>query len=307
MTILLLLLVTVVMALLSVALLSYANQRQKREAVLMRLREGEERLAGTYVSRDAQIHNPLLRAVCHVLWRSGSEIEPGAVQRILLVLALLVPVILLALGLFAGLWAIGILLATGFAVLTRQAARRRARIIEQLPAFLESAMRVMSAGNTLEEAFSHAARESPEPLRTLFLSITRQVRLGAPIEAVLAEAADIHQLRDLKVMALASSINRKYGGSLRNVLKSLIQAIRARDSAQRELRALTAETRFSAFVLAVIPAVVTLFIYVQNRGYYQQILETLSGRLTLAAAVALQVVGVLVIYRMMRSTDEGDA
>src|SRR3546814_9139028 len=54
------------------------------------------------------------------------------------------------------------------------------------------------------------------------------------------QTAEIHQLRDLKVMALAASINRKFGGSLRNVLRSLISGIRSRENAARELRATSA-------------------------------------------------------------------
>src|SRR3546814_13368620 len=74
------------------------------------------------------------------------------------------------------------------------------------------------------------------------------------------QTAEIHQLRDLKVMALAASIKRKFGGSLRNVLRSLISGIRSRENAARELRALTSETRFSALVLAVIPIALMVFI-----------------------------------------------
>ena len=109
---------------------------------------------------------------------------------------------------------------------------------------------MLAAGNTLDEALSQAAREAPNPIQPLFISISRQVRLGALLEQVLSEAGDIHRLRDLKVMAMAASINRKYGGSMRGVLKSLIVLIRQRASAAQELRALTAETRFSAKMLA---------------------------------------------------------
>ena len=118
------------------------------------------------------------------------------------------------------------------------------------------------------------------------------------------ETAEIHGLRDLKVLALAAAINRKYGGSLRNLLRSLIQAVRARDSAARELRALTAETRFSAFVLSVIPVGLMIYIFAQNPDYYRTMWLDGVGRWLLVGSVVLQVMGVLVIYRMMRSTEE---
>jgi tight adherence protein B len=292
----------------AIYLFVHAGRREREEDVLLRLRalggdEAAASLTGVDMS-EIRLRNPLLRAICHVLWRSGAEVEPDTVVRILLVLLLFIPVTLFLLGWFGGISTLAIGGAFGWALLSRQAARRRSHIVEQLPAFLESVIRVLSAGNTLEESIAAAARESPEPIRPLFVSVGRQVRLGAPVETVLMETASIHQIRDIKVMALASAINRKYGGSLRNIIRSLIQTIRQRDSAARELRALTAETRFSAMVLSIVPVGLMLYIFAQNPTYYSQMWTDTSGRLMLIVSVIFQVLGVILIYRMMRSTEE---
>ena len=252
------------------------------------------------------VRNPLLRAVHGLLARSGIDLEPERVGQGLLMASALVPILLILMGPLAGLFTLFLAGLAVYAVLSRQAASRRAKLIEQLPAFLESAMRVLSAGNTLEESLAAAARESPDPIRPLFIGIGRQLRLGAPIETVLAEAADIHRIRDLRVVALAAAINRKYGGSLRQVMKSLIINIRQRDTAARELRALTAETRFSALVLSVIPVSLSFYIFLQNRSYYAGMWADGSGRWVLMLSVLLQVAGVIVLWRMMNNTGDGD-
>lgn len=286
------------------------SKDDKQEDALLRMRA----LGGDEVVQDlsptatnkAKIRNPILRWACHILWRSGSEVELETVQKILTGLLIAIPIVLLVFGWFSGLFLIGIVLVVGFLFMTRQVAARRRKIIEQLPDFLDSANRVLAAGNTLEESISSAARESPEPLRTLFLSISRQVRLGAPIENVLMEMGTIHKLRDVRVMSMAAAINRKYGGSLKSILRSLVQAIRSRDAAARELRALTAETRFSAIVLAVIPIGLSLYIALLNRQYYINMWADSVGRNLLILSVALQIMGVFVIWRMMNSTEDGE-
>ena len=294
------------MAGLAIWLFMYADSRARRDDLLVRLRAGEEAGAVILATREAQLRNPLLRTACFIIWRTGSEVEPATVAKVLWILAALIPITLLIFGLFGGGIVIGLVLAFGYGLLRQHAARRRAKIVEQLPAFLEAGLRVLQAGNTLEESLATAAAESPEPLRPLFLSVGRQVRLGAPLDQVLGESAEIHRIRDIKVIALAASINRKYGGSLRNVFRSLISAIRSRDAAARELRALTAETRFSALVLAIIPSFLTVYIYLQNRQYYAQMWESTGGRIVLIMAVVLQVMGVVVIYRMMAATEDND-
>lgn len=287
-------------------LLMYAERRTRHDEMTLRLRAGEEPDAAAKSTREQMLRNPLLRWACHIVWRAGAETDPATVLKLLCILLALIPVTLLIFGAFGGGMVIAFTLAFTYGVLRRQAAKRRAKIVEQLPAFLEAGLRVLQAGNTLEESLAIAAAESAEPLKPLFQSVGRQVRLGAPLDQVLSETAEIHRIRDIKVIALAASINRRYGGSLRNVFRSMISAIRARDSAARELRALTAETRFSALVLAVIPAFLIVYIYLQNREYYAQMWESPGGRITLIMAVVLQVIGVIVIYRMMASTEDSE-
>jgi len=285
-----------------------AGEREQQEEVGLRMRVlgGNEADVAVLSLEEAQsVRNPLLRWICHLIWRTGVELQPSTVLRILVAVVLLVPLSMLVFGWLAGTAFVALALIVGWLVLTQQAVRRRAKIIGQLPAFLESTMRVLAAGNTLDEALASAAREAPEPIKPLFISVSRRVRLGAPLEAVLMETGTIHQLRDLKIMALAASINRKFGGSMRNVLRSLIDGIRMRENAARELRALTAETRFSALVLAIIPVVLMFFIVWRNPEYYTSMWADSSGRVLLAGSICLQVFGMFVIWRMMKSTEDG--
>lgn len=304
MGLLIVLALTLILVALAALLVLRAGERQRQEDVNLRLRvagNGEDPVVvAAQLSGSNAIRNPLLRFFCHVIWRSGVELSPQTVARALLVIVLALPILWLIVGFWLGVALFAFALSLSWMLLLRQAASRRRRILEQLPAFLDSVTRVLAAGNTLEEAIASAVREAPDPIRPLFISVGRQVRLGAPIEAVLHELAEINQLRELKILAMAASINRKYGGSLRNVIRSLIQAVRARDNAARELRALTAETRFSAMVLSVIPIILMLYIVWQNPGYYTQMWAQASGKVLLGGSMVMQALGMLVIFRMMR-------
>jgi tight adherence protein B len=301
----------IVVGVLAIALLgaaawmySMAQGRERQEAALGRMHSGEQ--AGPAIPDPVRSSNPLLRSVGRLLWRAGNEMSPAAIVRGLLLLA-----VAMALAWFIGGWLFGSLinsaaLAVIYLVLSHRAKRRRVLIIEQLPGFLENVIRVLSAGNSLEESLASAAREASDPIRPLFMSVSRQVQLGAPVDQVLAEAGDLYRVRDLKVISLAAAVNRKYGGSLRMVFKSLINAIRQRGTAARELRALTAETRFSAILLSILPVGLTIFIYLQNRAYYIAMLKDPTGFWLIVGAVALQFAGSFLLWRMVNSTEGGD-
>ncbi|MBX6421468.1 MAG: type II secretion system F family protein [Nevskia sp.] len=306
---------TVITVFLALALLaaaawlySLAQARQREEQATARLRVDEEAAgsAAALAGGQMELRNPLLRWIAALLWRAGIEPQPRQLIGGLVALAVAILLVFVLGGWLLGALIAFVALVLIYLVLLRRAAARRSRIIEQLPVYLENVARILSAGNSLEEALAAAARESSDPIRPLFMSVARQVKLGAPTDQVLAEVGELYRLRDLKVMALAASVNRRYGGSLRPVFKSLITAIRQRELSARELRALTAETRFSAVVLAVVPIGLTLFIFFRNRNYYSVMWHDPIGHWLLIGAALLQVAGVIILWRMVNSVGSTD-
>lgn len=213
----------------------------------------------------------------------------------------LLGVLLLALsfGLVLGLLALVLLaLAVFIWTLARESSRQH-KMREQLPGFLEHMMRVLNAGNSLEEALAAATADCPEPLGNIFRRVSRQVRLGAAVDETLTEVAELSGLKELQVMALATRINRRFGGSLKRIFRSLVAAIHQQDAARREMRALTAETRVSAVVLAAVPVLMMLYILSQNPEYYAQMWSDPLGRGFIFGAALLQLAGVGIIWRML--------
>jgi len=286
--------------------LSQARTKENQESFAQRVGQSEagemvDELAGL---RNLQrIRNPISRYICHHFWGAGIDLSVGSAN-IFLALFVVITLLIVLVDPFVGISLAVSVIAIGYLALQQRINARRRRILEQLPDFLEYVMRSLTAGNTLEEALRSAALESNDPIRSLFLSVSRQVRLGATVENTLGEAADVHNLRALHILALSARVNRRFGGSMRRVVKSLVQTIRRQDAAVRELKALTGETRFSAWVVAAIPIAISAFFYFQNPGYYEVMLSSGGGRLALVIAVALQGLGIFIIWRMIASMQE---
>lgn len=285
---------------LAVWLFTVASGRERSEEAMARLRSSEETLLPSRLD-SPELVIPGVRWFSTMLWRAGYDVLPRTAAAFLLgLIVVLVLVAVLSSPVFGLITDLAIVMVILF-VLSRAAASRRALIIDQLPGLLENLIRILSAGNSLEESIASAAKEAPDPIRPLFERVGRQVRLGAQADQVLAEMGEIYGLRDLRVMALAANVNRRYGGSLRNVLKSLITAIRQRAMARRELQALTGETRFSAFILAIVPIGLTVWIYINNHDYYKQMYHDKLGFWLIWIAGLLQLAGAVLLYRMVNS------
>jgi len=300
------------LALLLVAAAAYmlasASARERREALAERVGElGVGELVDEFAGlRNLQrIRNPITRSICHRFWGAGMDVKPATVNAGLVAYAVIGVLSLLV-------WpALGLVLlvaapALAYLILEARVNARRQRILEQFPDYLEYVLRSLTAGNSLEEAIQAGALEATDPIRSLFLSVSRQVRLGATVEGTLGEAAEVHDLRALHILAMAARVNRRFGGSMRRVVKSLINTIRSQDAAGRELKALTGETRFSAWVVAAIPLIIGGLFYFSNPQYYEAMLASTEGYIALGVAVFLQALGAFLIWRMVASMSNLD-
>lgn len=291
--------VLAILLLLGAGLLVWELEQQKRNQSYYI----NQRLGGSRSDMPVRLQqsDPVARLLQGFVLRAGVDLEhlprwfgPASVVAMvgIVMLGFMLGIVMALLGLL--LYVVLVLLWA----LAREM-RRQTLMREQLPDFLEHMMRVLNAGNSLEEALATATAECPEPLSEIFQRVNRQVRLGAPIEDTLTEVSMLSGMRELQVMALATRINRRFGGSLKRIFKSLVAAIHQQDAARREMRALTAETRFSAVVLAVVPMGMMAYILAQNPDYYREMWNDGGGKSLLIAAVVLQIIGVLVIWRMV--------
>lgn len=102
-------------------------------------------------------------------------------------------------------------------------------------------------------------------------------------------------------MALAVRVNTHYGGSAVELFQSLIELIHQRERIRRQLLALTSETRFSAIVLGAMPLLIGGYMLAINPDYILTFWEKDLGRWVLLGALFWQALGMLMLWRMVRS------
>lgn len=179
--------------------------------------------------------------------------------------------------------------------------RRQVLITSQVPVFIDQVLRSLSSGRSVEGAIRLAAEEVPAPLRHVLERVVRAADLGADMPETLSEAARLHSLRELSLIALAIRISNSYGSSPKEMLQSVMQMVRQQELAQRELSAMTGETRISAWVLAVTPMALAGYMVLTNPGYLEMMWQDDSGKNTMMMALALQGSGVFILWRMLKS------
>ena len=235
------------------------------------------------------------------LWRSGIELTR---QRIMLLCAGLIVVLSLVwqfAGAYAELVALSILVVTFIIWPHYQYRKRLAAMAAQVPLFLDQVVRGLSTGRNLDGALRLATEDTRAPLLDVMTRVQQTVDLGADIGDALRDTASLYNLRELYFIAMAVQIAHNYGSSPKEMLESAAKLVRHREQAQRELRAMTGETRISAWTLSILPSSVALYMLAVNPGYLNSMWLDPGGRIVLLMSLALQITGAFILWRMVKS------
>ncbi|TDF79661.1 type II secretion system F family protein [Pseudomonas sp. H9] len=179
--------------------------------------------------------------------------------------------------------------------------RRVQRMIEQLPVLLDHCVRSLKAGRTLSDAVLGAIDASRDPLHGALQRVRRNVQMGIGLDDAMQDLAELYDQDELRLFALGLRINHRYGGNASELLENLIKLIREREQGARQLRAMTGETRMTAIVLGLLPVGMAGYFLATNPNYLLTMWHDSHGQLMLLGAFALQVVGCLALWRMLRS------
>ncbi|MDO7904277.1 type II secretion system F family protein [Pseudomonas sp. K1(2024)] len=287
------LLLTLAPALLGAAVLLLRQVRYKRgeERALRRLGRAWQAQSGA-TRRDWL--EPMLQ-------RAGLGAAEWPVRRILLLWLGLVLLAALMIG-----WQVALLLLlglplAGYLYLGWRARRRMRQLIEQLPGLLDASVRSLKAGRTLSDAVLGGIEGTREPLHSTLSKVRRSVQLGVPLDDALSELAELYDQDELRLFALGLRINQRHGGNASELMENLIRMIREREQGIRQLKAMTGETRVTAWVLGALPLFMVGYFLVVNPAYLMQLWHDTSGQMMLLLAFALQTLGCVVLWRMMRS------
>jgi tight adherence protein B len=198
--------------------------------------------------------------------------------------------------------AVAAALVLGAAVVFIQgvASRHKTKFENQLPDTLNLLSTSLRSGYSLLQAVEAVAAEAPEPTAREFGRAMNETRLGRSPVAALKQVADRMESLDFDWAVLAISIQREVGGNLAEVLQTAADTMLQRNRLRREMKALTAEGRVSAYVLGSLPIFLFLFLFLTRRSYLQPMLDSTTGLMALGGAVLLLIAGIFWLSRIVK-------
>ena len=289
-------------------------------AVYITLAPGQVRLAparrrpmvGPTVSPLTQAAGGVTTLIATLLRRGNSDVHIAVLERagvtkrlqdfvLLVVVAALVAA---AAGLVLAGPILALLLALTVPLVVRiglgvMADRRRAAFADQLDDSLQLIASSLRAGHSLLQALASVAREAEQPTSVEFARIINETRVGRQLNDSLDETAARMQSEDFTWVTQAIAINREAGGNLAEVLDGVANTIRERNQIRRQVKALSAEGKLSAYVLMALPFGIAGFLMFSNPEYMAKFTQSVIGYGLIGASVVLFVIGGLWLRKVV--------
>ncbi len=177
--------------------------------------------------------------------------------------------------------------------------KRMNKLNDQLPEALSIIANGLRAGHSFPQAMAVVSREMEAPIGQEFGRVVRENRLGKPMDDVLRDMTERTDSEDLDMVVTVLLIQRVVGGNLAEILNKIEHTIRERVRIRGEIKTLTAQQKMSAVIIILLPIAVAAILTIANPEYMLALFRETAGLIMLSAAIFLQVIGVMVIRKII--------
>ncbi|HUG46519.1 MAG TPA: type II secretion system F family protein [Sphingomicrobium sp.] len=238
-----------------------AAQAQIRKLMSSRT-SGFEGLASRIIPRPALLRKRLEMTGRDISLARYSAISLGIVVFVALILTLRGAPFML--GLFVGMFA-------GFGlphfVVGKMITRRINQFNANFPDAIELMVRGLRSGLPITETMLVVANEVPGPVGLEFRAVADKMKIGRTMEAALQESADRLGTAEFQFFVITLAIQRETGGNLAETLSNLSDVLRKRAQMKLKIRAMSSESKASAYIVGSLPFVVFTLVWFVNPGY----------------------------------------
>lgn len=283
--------------------------RRRLEAIV--LRRSDEEVMPNILKVDILSEIPFFNRVLYrvAMARRAETFLDQADVKIRVGVFFLILAVLFALGLLLGiLFHRGILFGLALSIiftaipiiyLVNKRIKRFNKFTQQFPDALDMIARSLRAGHSFTSAMQVVYQEMPDPVSKVFHIAYDEQNLGLSLSESLNNMTTRINSLDLSFFVTAVNIQRETGGNLAEIFEKIGTTIRERFKILGQVKIYTAQGKLSGYILAAIPFFLAFAIWVISPHYIEVLFKTTVGMYMIYAALTLQVIGFLVIRKII--------
>jgi tight adherence protein B len=152
-------------------------------------------------------------------------------------------------------------------VIGKMIKRRISKFNTNFPDAIELMVRGLRSGLPITETLGIVSSEIPGPVGVEFRIVADKMKIGRTMEAALQDTADRLGTPEFQFFVITLAIQRETGGNLAETLSNLADVLRKRAQMKLKIRAMSSESKASAYIVGSLPFIVFGLVYMMNPHY----------------------------------------
>jgi tight adherence protein B len=145
--------------------------------------------------------------------------------------------------------------------------KRTNAFTSKFPDAIELLVRGLRSGLPVTETLGVVSTEIGGPVGSEFKGVVERIRIGRTMEEALQETADRMGTAEFQFFVITLAIQRETGGNLAETLSNLADVLRKRAQMKLKIRAMSSESKASAYIVGALPFLVFIMIWWINPKY----------------------------------------
>jgi len=147
--------------------------------------------------------------------------------------------------------------------------RRVNKFTASFPDAIELMVRGLRSGLPITETLGIVAQEVPGPVGVEFRAVADKMKIGRTMEGALQDTAERLGTAEFQFFVITLAIQRETGGNLAETLSNLANVLRMRAQMKLKIRAMSSESKASAYIVGALPFIVFGLVWFINPKYMQ--------------------------------------
>ena len=145
--------------------------------------------------------------------------------------------------------------------------RRVNQFTAKFPDAIELLVRGLRSGLPVTETLAVVSTEIQGPVGVEFKAIVDKIKVGRTMEQALQDTADRLDMPEFSFFTITLAIQRETGGNLAETLSNLAEVLRKRSQMKLKIKAMSSESKASAYIVGALPFMVFIMVWWINPGY----------------------------------------
>lgn len=157
----------------------------------------------------------------------------------------------------------------------------------------------VKSGSNPQQTMARVVEIMANPVKAEFNQVLTQTQFGQSYEEALTDLAERIPRPDVQMFVTAVVILKETGGNMAETFQTIVSTIRERQKLEKKISAMTAQGIMQGIIVSCIPFLMGVIFFILDPAFIKPMFETTLGIVMLAVMLALQIIGGIVIKKVV--------